>query len=53
EAREALRQGRAVEWREVDAEGPVAVFVEGKLAAVALARERQLWPKKVFGAEPL
>jgi len=48
---EALRRGEPVEWREVDAEDPVAVFVEGKLAAVALAREGELWPKKVFGAE--
>lgn len=51
EAREALRRGLPVQWREVDAEDPVAVFVEGELAAVALAREGQLWPKKVFGAE--
>lgn len=51
EAREELRRGRPVESGGADSEGPVALFVEGELVAVALAREGQLWPKKVFVAE--
>ena len=51
EAGEALRHGVPVQWRGLDDEDPVAVFVEGKLAAVALVREGRLWPKKVFSAE--
>ncbi len=51
EAREALRHGRPVESGGVDAEGPVAVFVDGELVALAQAREGQLRPKKVFVAE--
>lgn len=49
-AREALRQGRAVEWAGEGMAGPVAVFVEDELVAIAGSVPGRLEPKKVFGA---
>ncbi len=45
---EAIRNGRSVEW-ETAATGPVAVFFEGQLIAIAEPASGQLLPRKVFG----
>ena len=48
-ASSALRHGQAVDW-ESDASGPVAVFFDGQLIAIAEPVSGQLLPRKVFGA---
>ncbi len=48
ELREALSHGQPVERPGDSARGPVAVFIQGALVAVAEQRDDRLWPRKVF-----
>lgn len=47
---DAIRHGRPVSWEEASVLGPVAVFMEGKLVAMAELKGDLLRPKKVFMA---